>query len=144
MAAAVLHAKATSSGAPIQVASAGTADYHVGEGPNPLAQQVWQDAGYDYSHVARQFTTEMFASHDLVLVMDESNRANVLRLAQSDGDRAKVRYLRAFDPALRHLDPIINAQALSVPDPWGGPRQGFDDVLTMVEAAVDGLLADVT
>lgn len=144
MAAAVLDNLARQQGADVAVSSAGTADYHVGEGPNPMSHRVWSDAGYRYDHTARQFTAAMFDEADLVLVMDESNASNVLRLARHDIDVAKVRYLRSYDPDLAHIDPSGPQRgALVVPDPWGRPRAEFEAVLAMIERSVDGLLASL-
>ena len=136
MAAAVLHNRALERGIPVQVSSAGTADYHVGEGPNDMSQLVWTTAGYTYEHIAKQFSASMFDSYDLILVMDKSNLGNVLRLARSESDKSKVKMLRSFDGA---VDPN-DLDAATVPDPWGYPREHFEEVLAMVESAVDGLL----
>ena len=145
MAAAVLDTKARQRGADVVVASAGTAGYHVGQGPNPMSHQVWSDAGYRYDHIASQFTAAMFDEADLVLVMDESNRTNVLRLARDTQDAAKVRYLRSFDPDLAHVDELgPQRHELVVPDPWERPRAEFEIVLTMIERSVDGLLDGLT
>jgi protein-tyrosine phosphatase len=141
MAAAVLDNKARAAGLPLTVASAGTADYHVGEGPHGMSLRVWSDAGYRYDHTASQFDVSHYDSADLILVMDESNRRNVLRLSRGPQDAAKVAYLRSYDPALADLDPDSEGERLTVPDPWGHPRAEFEAVLDMVERAVDGLLA---
>jgi protein-tyrosine phosphatase len=63
--------------------------------------------------------------------MDLSNQANILALARTEEDRAKVAMLRAFDPG---------ADSLEVPDPWGNELEAYQEVLAMVEAAVSGLL----
>lgn len=139
MAAAVLDNKASELGANITVGSAGTADYHVGEGPNVMSQQVWTNAGYQYDHTAAQFTIEHFDTADLVLVMDAANRRDVLRLSRGPQDAGKVALLRSYDPTLAELD--SDDPRLEVPDPWGGSRSDFEEVLTMVERSVDGLLA---
>ena len=139
MAAAVLHNRAAQRGVDVKVSSSGTADYHVGEGPNEMSLRVWQDAGYLYEHTAQQFRSEMFDDNDLVLVMDSSNYGNVLRLARNDADRSKVRMLRSFDPTIDRND----LAAATVPDPWGYPREHFENVLRMVESAVDGLLEEL-
>ena len=140
MAAAVLDNKAARRGINLTVASAGTADYHVGEGPNDLSLRVWSDAGFQYQHIAQQFVPAMFDTFDHILVMDQSNRSNVLRLAKNPEHTSKVAYLREFDPGLAHIDPSSHPEAFTVPDPWGGPRSDFEHVLSLVESAVDGFL----
>lgn len=141
MAAAVLENKARERGLNIQVASAGTASYHVGQGPNAMSHKVWSDAGYSYDHVAQQFVSSMFDEFDYILVMDDANRANVLKLAASPIHRDKVHYLRSFDPQLQHIEVDgSNFRELIVPDPWERPREEFEKVLLMVEKSVDGFL----
>ena len=142
MAAAILDNRARRMGADIVVSSAGTADYHVGQGPNEMSLQVWRDAGYVYEHTASQFTAERFDDADLILVMDPSNHRNVMRLSRGPQDAAKVAYLRSFDPGL--ADRVGDPAALTVPDPWGMPRAEFEAVRRMIESAVDGLLTSLT
>jgi protein-tyrosine phosphatase len=68
-----------------------------------------------------------------VLALDESNAADLRRLAPDDDARSRVRLLRSFDPAA--------TGDLAVPDPYWGSDGDFDDVLAVVERAVDGLVA---
>ena len=73
--------------------------------------------------------------------MDSSNYENVLDLATSADDRAKVFYLRSFDPALRHIDPLSGEYfKLEVPDPYNQSEDAYRDVLAMIESAVDGFI----
>ena len=115
----------------IIVTSSGTSSWHVGESAHQLSEKTWKRAGYTHSHSARQFIADNFDQVDLILAMDLSNQANILALARTDADRAKVAMLRAFDPS---------ADSLEVPDPWGNELDAYQEVLAMVEAAVSGLL----
>lgn len=115
----------------IIVTSSGTSSWHVGEGAHPLSEKTWTTAGYSHSHNARQFSAHSFAELDLILAMDESNYANILALASTEDDRAKVHLLRTFDP---------EADSIEVPDPWGNEIEAYQEVLEMVEAATTGLL----
>ena len=115
----------------VHVTSAGTGDWHVGDRADERTLDVLSRHGYDGSeHRARQFVAEMFADNDLVVVMDKNNLDAVRRLAPK-GDDTEVRLLRGFD---------ADADGTDVPDPYYGGAQGFDDVLTMIEAACHGLL----
>lgn len=115
----------------VEVSSAGTGDWHVGEGADERALDVLARNNYDASaHRAQQFVADMFAQHDLVVAMDRTNAAALRRLAPP-GEADKIRLLRSFDPG---------ADAVDVPDPYYGGPGGFDDVLTMVDAACRGLL----
>lgn len=131
MAAAVLATKAREiSSKSIVVSSSGTSNWHVGEGANPPSQRTWEKAGYLHEHVASQITKERIAEADLVLVMDRSNLRNVIAMAR-DEEEKKIHLLRAFDVAASHDE---------VPDPYGMADGAFEEVLEMVERAVDGLL----
>lgn len=125
----------------LKVDSAGTGSWHIGEGPNFSSEATWQKAGYEYEHVAQQFTRDFYSSRDLILVMDSSNYRNVIQLASTPTDVAKVFYLRQFDPTLSHIDPVgSQAKLLEVPDPYGLADRAFEKVLEMVEDSVEGLL----
>jgi protein-tyrosine phosphatase len=142
MAAAVLAGKAqkiTEFG--IDVSSSGTSGWHIGDGPHPTSKLVWEKAGYQHHHVASQFNANDYFVNDYILVMDSSNYENVLDLATSADDRAKVFYLRSFDPALRHIDPLSGEYfKLEVPDPYNQSEDAYRDVLAMIESAVDGFI----
>jgi protein-tyrosine phosphatase len=146
MAAAVLAGKTADWEAPrIDVHSSGTGTWHVGQGPHPSSQKIWEAAGYKYSHTARQFAGNDYFIHDLILVMDSSNYHNVISLAESDEQRSKVFYLRNFDPALRSIDPLsADYFKLEVPDPYNQSDEAYEATLAMVERAVDGLLLELS
>jgi protein-tyrosine phosphatase len=74
-----------------------------------------------------------------LIAMDRKNLADLRRLAPDGRARARIRLLREFDPASAGL----GVDELDVPDPYyGGPR-GFEDVLDLVHAACEGLLAQI-
>jgi protein-tyrosine phosphatase len=125
----------------VAVDSAGTGDWHVGDGADPRTLAVLDAHGYEHDHTARQITPNWFADIDLVLAMDESNYANLERLIAASGQETDLRMLRSFDPDLAHLpEPHPD---LDVPDPYYGGAEGFTDVLNMIERASDGLVTDL-
>ena len=146
MAAAVLANKKASIKSPvITVDSAGTGPWHIGQGPHPSSKKIWEKAGYKHDHTAKQFTSNDFFVHDLILVMDSSNFHNVISLAATDEDRAKVFYLRSFDPDLQGIDSnSADYFKLEVPDPYNQSDEAYEATLAMVERAVDGLVAELT
>ncbi len=128
----------------VRVDSAGTDGWHIGEDADPRALQALRAAGYDLEHSGRQITTEWFLEPgrpDLLLTMDSSNYATVVSLAPDGTARERVRMMRSFDPALAGLP--AGDPRLDVPDPWYGDHDGFAAVLAMLEAAADGLVADL-
>jgi protein-tyrosine phosphatase len=129
----------------IQVTSSGTSGWHIGEGPHPTSKLVWEKAGYLHDHKASQFKANDYFVNDYILVMDSSNYENVLTLAPSQEDSAKVFYLRSFDPTLSHIDPLSSDYfKLEVPDPYNQSEDAYRNVLAMIESAVDGFIGRVT
>ena len=146
MAAAVLANKKGSIKSPvITVDSAGTGPWHIGQGPHPSSKKIWERAGYTHEHTAKQFKSNDFFIHDLILVMDSSNYHNVISMAESEEHRSKVFYLRSFDPALKEIDPnSADYSKLEVPDPYNQSDEAYEATLAMVERAVDGLLKELS
>ena len=144
MAEAVLAARVRAAGFDdIAVDSAGTGSWHVGHDADPRARSALAARGYPLRHTARQFAPEWFEpGHpqraDLVLAMDSDNLAALRRLAPDGVDTGHVLLLRTFDDAVAHRPP--GHSELGVPDPYYGDDAGFDAVLDMIEAAVDGLV----
>jgi len=119
----------------IQLDSAGTGEWHVGEARDPRSSAVGQRRGMPLYGRARQFQPQDFARFDYVLAMDRQNRDGLLRMAPDEAAAAKVHLLRAFDPA--------SPPDSDVPDPYYGGPQGFDQVFDICEAACRGLLAEL-
>lgn len=115
--------------------SAGTGAWHVGEAPDGRMRRVAARHGLIYDHRARQFKFQDLDRFDLILAMDRDNRADLLTLARTPEQRNKIRLLREFDSQ-------GGAQA-SVPDPYYGGLDGFEEVYLMVERSVEGLLASL-
>lgn len=141
MAAAVLANKVKKLDFEVRVSSSGTSGWHIGEEPHPTSKLVWEKAGYLHDHKASQFKANDYFVNDYILVMDSSNYENVLALAPSQEDAASVHYLRSFDPALAHIDPLSSDYfKLEVPDPYNQPEEAYQRVLVMIESAVDGFI----
>ncbi|KAB0636092.1 low molecular weight phosphotyrosine protein phosphatase [Burkholderia stagnalis] len=115
----------------IDVDSAGTGDWHVGEAPDSRAQAAARTRGYDLSALrARQVSGADFERFDLLLAMDGANFAELHRRCPAE-HRDKVRLLMEFAPG---------AAESEVADPYFGGAQGFEQVLDQCEAACRGLL----
>ena len=119
----------------VEVVSAGTGNWHVGEPMDHRAAATLADAGYDPTrHVAQTFTTDWFAENDLLLAMDASNRTDMTDQAPTVEAVGQVRMFRDFDPEASEGDD-------EVPDPWYGGPEGFAVVLAMVERTADGIIS---
>jgi protein-tyrosine phosphatase len=122
----------------VEVDSAGTGAWHLGEPADRRARAAARRRGIEIDGSARQVTRSDLDDFDLVLAADGSNRRDLLRLAGDDPDRRqKVRMLREFDPA------AVRSGDLDVPDPFYGDGDGFEHVFDVVEAACRGLLAEL-
>ncbi len=135
MAEGILLKKIAGTGLSIEVDSAGTGNYHVGEHPDPRAIATARRFGVDISMlVARQFVYSDFIKFDRIFVMDQSNYTNVVQLARTADDRKKVELFLTLDPTLRLTE---------VPDPWFGHADGFIDVFQMLDQASDAFLKQI-
>jgi protein-tyrosine phosphatase len=113
----------------VEVTSCGTGTWHVGEPMDTRAAAVLTAAGYDASrHRARHFGAD-WHHHDLILVMDRANLADVL--GQLPADRHdRVRMFRSYDPEVEATGPD---DVPDLPDPFYGGPEGFDEVLAIAE-----------
>jgi protein-tyrosine phosphatase len=129
----VLRRRAAERGATpaIEVDSAGTHAYHVGEPPDPRAVAHARRRGIEIGQLrARQVEALDYQRFDLMLAMDAGNLALLERRRPPDG-RATLGLLLDYAPALGRRE---------VPDPYYGGTEGFETVLDLVDAAALGLL----
>ena len=122
----------------IEVDSAGTGAWHVGDGPDARMVRAAAGRGYRLEGAARQATAEDFRRFDLVVAMDRQNLADLEEIAPPpDERRAELRLFSSFLPPGAPED---------VPDPYYGGEQGFERVIDLVEegcaAIVDHLLGE--
>lgn len=137
----VLRAKLQDAGltGAVAVDSAGTGDWHVGDGADPRTVRVLAEHGYPSRHTARQFAPSDFAERDLVVALDHGHLRTLRRWRSRPGgsqERSELRLLREFDPA-------ATPDRLDVPDPYYGALTGFEECLAMVESAMPGLLRHI-
>ncbi len=137
----------------VELDSAGTGDWHLGEPMDRRAQAELSRRGYDGSaHRARQFRPAWFAERDLILALDLNNLRD-LRLMAPDAEAAgpRLMLLRSFDPGLagNGTGPGDHGStgdhiSRAVPDPYGGTAEDYARALDMVRAAARGLTARLT
>jgi protein-tyrosine phosphatase len=118
----------------IQVDSAGTHAYHIGNPPDQRSQAAAKDRGLDLSgQRARKIEVLDFERFDYILAMDRSNLQDLQQLiGQQEHERLHLfmRFATRWDTD-------------EVPDPYYGGSSGFERVLDMVEDAAEGLLAHI-
>lgn len=118
----------------IEVDSAGTHDYHVGDPPDPRAIAAAARRGIDLRDLrARTVRDEDFERFDLIVAMDRLNRA-VLLERSPESFRERIRLFMEFSGS-RDIE--------DVPDPYYGGVPGFEQVLDLAEEAAAGLLEAV-
>jgi protein-tyrosine phosphatase len=118
----------------VEVDSAGTGGWHVGEPMDRRAATVLAASGYDGSaHRAARFEAHWHDEYDLVLAMDESNHEVLSDLTET-GSSDRLRLFRDFDPRAAAGD-------RDVPDPYYGGDDGFAYVLATVERTSDAIVA---
>ncbi|MGE0216528.1 low molecular weight protein-tyrosine-phosphatase [Mycolicibacterium sp.] len=112
----------------VQVSSAGTHGWHEGAPADPRAGHVLRAHGYPSEHRATQVGDGHLAA-DMVVALGR----NHLRMLQHLGvPTERLRMLRSFDPR-------SGAHALDVEDPYYGTHDDFEDVFTVIDAALPGL-----
>ncbi|MFZ1863102.1 MAG: low molecular weight protein-tyrosine-phosphatase [Polyangiales bacterium] len=119
----------------IEMDSAGTGDWHVGDPPDRRARAAGKRRGIDVRGRARKVRTEDFDEFDYLVAMDQSNLEDLRRLAPHEEGRRKVTLLRNFDPD--------SPPGAEVPDPYYGDGDGFETVLDICESACRGLLQHI-
>jgi protein-tyrosine phosphatase len=116
----------------VEVDSAGTGDYHLGEPPDLRSQRAAKRRGIDLSGLrARQMSRRDFDDFDLILAMDRQNLRD-LQAMKPTVCRAEVRLF---------LEYAGEAGISEVPDPYTGDAGAFEHVLDLVTAASRGLIA---
>jgi protein-tyrosine phosphatase len=133
MAEAVLRAKIAEAGLDkrVQVDSAGTGDWHIGQRMHRQASTELNRNGYDgESHRARQFRPSWLSERDLILAMDTSNLRDLRALAPS-GDADRIRLFGEIGGLL----------GVDVPDPYYGDQADFARVRAMLETGMSHLVA---
>lgn len=126
-AAAVIRHRAQAAGLAVDIDSAGTSSYHLGEPPHPRSVQAGAGRGYTVDGRGRRLTPEDFTEFDLIVTMDHSNLREVERMAPS-ASTARVVGLMSF------------AGGGEVPDPWGKPDQAYEEMYDLIESAAAGLV----
>lgn len=118
----------------VEVDSAGTHGYHVGEPPDPRTQRAASLRGYDLSQTrSRKVAPQDLDYFDLILAMDKTNLDNLKRLAREE----------QFDKIRLFMEFAENYDDDDVPDPYYGLGYGFDLVLDMVEDASKGVVKEI-
>jgi len=111
----------------IFIDSAGTGSWHIGNLPDKRSIAIAKKNQLDITNQrCRQFKVSDFDEFDIIYVMDNSNKNDVLELARNDGDRSKVRLI---------LNELFPSENVDVPDPYLGGEKGFEHVFNLLDQA---------
>lgn len=136
MAQGVLEQKVKEQNLPVFVDSAGTSNYHIGDQPDKRMIKKGLEYDIDIStQRARQFTVNDFDAFDYIFAMDKSNFDNINRLARNNSDKQKVKL---------YLDYSYPNQQKSVPDPYYGGEDGFEEVYQLLNYATDIFIKSIS
>lgn len=118
----------------IEVDSAGTEAYHVGEPADSRAIRFAANHGYDLrSHRARQVRQDDFSTFDYIVVMDKTNLRRMQAMAPQ-GLAGKVKLLMNY---------LNEPDTTEVADPYYGGDEGFERVINQIEGATKALLSRI-
>ena len=119
----------------IKVDSAGTAAYHIGKKPDIRSIEIGNKYGIDINQQrARQFSRADFDVFDIIYSMDTNNYAHLISLTSSKSERKKIKMI------LNEINPNTYQ---SVPDPYYGGENGFQDVYNMLEKACEKIIQNI-
>jgi len=123
---------AQDAGLEMQIDSAGTGAWHVGNPPDSRAIAIARSMGVDISGLqARQVEIADFTRFTHIFALDAQNLADLRRLAPSDAT-AEVTLL---------LDMVPGRRGQAVADPYYGDDSGFAVTWGDVSAAAEALIA---
>ncbi len=117
----------------VQVDSAGTSSFHIGEPADKRMRAAAAKRGYELTSRSRMVTRRDFSEFDLIVAMDRNNFRELSILAGST--HRKLVLLSDF---------LEGDWPRDVPDPYYGADDGFETVLDMLEAACPKILEAVS
>lgn len=118
--------------AKIETDSAGTANYHVGENPDPRTIEIAEKYGIPVNHKGQQFKKNHALEYDYMVAMDKSNIKNMV--SELGENPENLLLMRNFDPYGKGED---------VPDPWYGGMNGFENVYHILDRSLDEFLMTI-
>jgi len=120
----------------IIVDSSGTAAYHIGKLPDSRSIQVAKQHGLDLTdQKARKIQLSDLETFDYIYVMDASNYKDVMALAQTKKQEDKVCMI---------MNELLPGENVSVPDPYYGGDDGFEQVYQMLDKACDVIVKKIS
>lgn len=128
----------------VEVDSTGVSDEEHGNPVDRRARAALTARGYEVPvRAARQVRPRDLEQRDLVLAMTAQHARALRRLVDGGRGAEHVRLYRSFDPDAPVASGASSEHLLDVEDPWYGGPDDFEDCLTQIEAAADGVIGYV-
>ncbi|MDX8376986.1 MAG: low molecular weight protein-tyrosine-phosphatase [Mariprofundales bacterium] len=109
--------------------SAGTGDWHIGNGADKRSCHIANRYNLDLSnHRAQQIRSDNYKQWDRFVVMDQDNLSNLLAMGIPS---SQIIMMRQFESSSTIAD---------VPDPYYGRTDGFEDVYQILINNADAVL----
>ena len=119
----------------LEVDSAGTAAYHIGKQPDIRSIEIANKYTIDLNQQrARQFSRADFDKFDIIYAMDTNNYAHLISLASNETEHNKIRMI---------LNEINPKAYQSVPDPYYGGENGFQDIYNILDKACNKIIQNI-
>lgn len=115
----------------VEVNSCGTANYHVGDTPDPRTIKNALKNGVSIDHLGKQLSEQDIGYYDFILAMDKSNHTNIFRLTNANRHAHKIKLMRSFDP---------EPDGEEVPDPYYGNESDFQNVFDILSHSIDSFI----
>jgi protein-tyrosine phosphatase len=116
----------------VEVHSCGTANYHVGDAPDPRTIKNALKNGVTIDHLGRQLCEQDLELYDFIIAMDKSNHGNILKLTNAKAHAHKIRLMRSYD---------FNPSGEEVPDPYYGDEAGFQNVFDILSHSTESFIS---
>ena len=139
--------------------SAGTANYHIGKPADKRTIDTVERMGIKITHTARQVTTPDLNHYEYILAMDAENMEILNTLAEADKHLGgRIYLMRDFEPGAQphnttsekqpytNVDPLTDNKRdqltpnLSVPDPYYGGDEGFQEVYQILDRSIENFI----
>ncbi len=118
-----------------EIDSCGTHDYHLGHSPDSRTQEAAALRGINLSDLrSRKIKLSDFEYYDLILVMDKLNENFLMNLCPNEY-QYKIKLMLSY---------LTDYPIDEVPDPYYGGEDGFDQVLEILEEAIEALYEDIS
>lgn len=119
----------------IYVDSAGTGSWHAGNPPDIRSIEIAEKYGIDISQQrARQFSSNDFNTFNKIIVMDTKNYKDLLDLSSSQIDSDKIKLLLSYS---------YKNERASVPDPYYGGDDGFENIYKLINSACNEIIKEI-